>query len=735
MTLTLKPRAGKEQRAKRNLAPLAMQEQLHAKSEEQRQAAWDAIPTRGNGKPSSEMREAMRKGLIRKAAEMVYEKFPLNVKDLINDPRTITSVAITAGLCWEGANVEDRESGFRFVGTGMGFDVSNPAGSLGTITYEELLRELPLVVNKSPDTTGTTTPAGIVANDPDASPPKSNGKQKKGPPAGALEAFAARGMAATAAVEKILSPESAEALAALPVKKVTTSQFERHPDNRHPAEAEVAALAEDMKARQQREPILARLLKSSSLQILWGEKRWLAAKKAGIPSLYTRIIECDDKRALELVAQGNAQRSDFNPIQKAVLIEKLCKAGKTREAAAADVGLESGSAASNLVRLLKLPKLWQERVATGELAESWARLLTPYVHLGGIMKELDEDWKKRDGGGYRRNRFETRDELDERIDDLLHEELRVLTEKRYFSNYREGIRGGDYACLIELTPETRKKLGVTTVELSDEQGKTKTVEAATNVKLYDQLQTAAIKAKLAARASKKAKGAGAKADAGEREKPKTKAELEYARKIRAEQLGRSIDDWKERIVRREIAAAIRKAKPGDLKVQKLVVSCLFDPPPEPHYNEPSFRDMLEGLLGLAKGKARSAGEYQAISEFASSGNLLYALAAEFVAAAIGGTADRPSHYLWQETLDALFVEWGCDMTAAWQKLVKTPELEEFFQMHRKGELQVLGKELGVHLADNLGKPQMLKLLLNRTSPLPLPKVLQPAQPKRKKGAK
>jgi hypothetical protein len=56
------------------------------------------------------------------------------------------------------------------------------------------------------------------------------------------------------------------------------------------------------------------------------------------------------------------------------------RSGLTKDAAAKRVGLKDGSSASNLVRLLKLPKIWQDRVAAGELPESFARLIVPICH-------------------------------------------------------------------------------------------------------------------------------------------------------------------------------------------------------------------------------------------------------------------------------------------------------------------------------------------------------------------
>lgn len=713
MTLTLKPKALKEQRAKRHLAPLELQKEVH------------------DAGPQAEWRTWSREGIQAFAVNVAIAKVPhlaTVVRDAAGDDEAgdVASEAC-ASLSATEAN------GLTVRGSGIGLHVLGPDfKEVARFTYAELVdafrwcslhspvdpaKVKPRGKKASPDETGTTTPAGIAANDPEAVPPaKATGKRL-------IE------MSDAELQQKCngVSPER-EAYASLVATRFTLGLFQRHPDNRQPAAAEVTALAADLKIHQQREPVLARQLAGGKLQILWGEKRWLAAKEAGLEYLWARVIECDDRRALELVAQGNAQRSDFNPIEKAQLIEKLCQAGKTREQAAADVGLESGSAASNLVRLLRLPKEWRERVASGELPESWARIMTPYTHIPALMKEFEKAWKRG---------IDSRSHLEQTAKNLVRNLLRDPREKRWFGDYPKGIEGNHYARQFEITPELKKKLGFTTLEVT-ENGKPVTIEVACNVSLYDKLQEAALWEKAKARTQKKAKAVGKQADAGEAVKPKTKAELEHARKVRAEQLGRSIAEWKDRIVRREIAAAIGRTSPADVRLWKLAVTCLFEPPSEPHYDSPGFAEVLAGLVYGGGRKEKRQSEYDLVSHNTDGCPRplermarLGGLAAAFVAQAI-----TDGHF-WEETIDRLFTEWQCDLEAAWRSLFtdKAPELEEFFEMHRKNELQELGKELGVHLADNLGKPQMLKILLNRTVPLPLPACLAPPKPKRKKGAK
>ena len=155
-------------------------------------------------------------------------------------------------------------------------------------------------------------------------------------------------------------PDEAEyTVTYLPLEKL-----HRHPKNRVAGDTAVAELCVSIQQHGLQQPIKVRLapdpwgLPVGHYQIVFGERRWRAAQMAGLEQIPAHVVELDDATTLELIAVENAQREDLDPIQRAELIETLCTsieeggAGKTRTEAAAVVGLESGSAASNLVRLL-----------------------------------------------------------------------------------------------------------------------------------------------------------------------------------------------------------------------------------------------------------------------------------------------------------------------------------------------------------------------------------------------
>ena len=125
------------------------------------------------------------------------------------------------------------------------------------------------------------------------------------------------------------------------------------------------------------QPITVRRLDGGFYQIIAGERRWRAARMAGLSEVPVRIIEADDKRAMELALVENLQREDLNPIEEArgyrTLMEEY---GMTQEQASVSVG-KSRSAVANSLRLLSLCEGVSAMVENGSLSAGHARALLP----------------------------------------------------------------------------------------------------------------------------------------------------------------------------------------------------------------------------------------------------------------------------------------------------------------------------------------------------------------------
>ena len=123
------------------------------------------------------------------------------------------------------------------------------------------------------------------------------------------------------------------------------------------------------------QPITVRYQDSGYYQIIAGERRWRAARLAGLTEVPVRIIEADDRTTAELALVENLQREDLNPIEEARGYQSLIDDfGLTQEEAAKSVG-KSRPAVANALRLLSLSSDVLYLVETGELSAGHARAL------------------------------------------------------------------------------------------------------------------------------------------------------------------------------------------------------------------------------------------------------------------------------------------------------------------------------------------------------------------------
>lgn len=120
-------------------------------------------------------------------------------------------------------------------------------------------------------------------------------------------------------------------------------------------------------------PITVRKTENGYYQIIAGERRWRAARSAGLTEIPALVIEADDKTVMELALIENLQREDLNPIEEAQGYHSLMEEyGLTQEQVAERVGC-SRPAVANALRLLSLPDEAQELLADGTLSAGHAR--------------------------------------------------------------------------------------------------------------------------------------------------------------------------------------------------------------------------------------------------------------------------------------------------------------------------------------------------------------------------
>jgi len=135
----------------------------------------------------------------------------------------------------------------------------------------------------------------------------------------------------------------------------------------------LADLADSIRTYGIIQPLTVRRLSSGYYQIIAGERRWRAAKEAGLQEIPVVVLEADDRKAAELSLIENLQREDLNPIEEAkgykVLMEEY---GMTQEELSERMG-RSRSAIANSVRLLDLPDVVCQLLEEGRLTPGHAR--------------------------------------------------------------------------------------------------------------------------------------------------------------------------------------------------------------------------------------------------------------------------------------------------------------------------------------------------------------------------
>lgn len=176
-------------------------------------------------------------------------------------------------------------------------------------------------------------------------------------------------MGALIPIEDEVSPENS-AYRLLPLHRVEPNPGQpRHNFD----EEELQALADSIALHGVVQPLTVRELSSGYFQIIAGERRWRAARLAGLSEIPVVVIEADERKVMELALIENLQRMDLNPIEEALGYRSLMNEyGLTQEDVATQVG-KSRPAVANALRLLLLPEAVLEMVQSGELTAGHAR--------------------------------------------------------------------------------------------------------------------------------------------------------------------------------------------------------------------------------------------------------------------------------------------------------------------------------------------------------------------------
>ncbi len=182
-------------------------------------------------------------------------------------------------------------------------------------------------------------------------------------------------------LEALLGPTAGEAvLNATADATPSTLQLEQmvagiYQPRKRMDEGALYELAESIKSQGVMQPILVRKTANGNYEIIAGERRFRAAKLAGLTEVPVLVRDVSDQNAAAMALIENIQREDLNPLEEAIGLQRLIKEfGLTHEQAAQAVG-RSRSAASNLLRLLNLAEPVQTMLVAGDLEMGHARAL------------------------------------------------------------------------------------------------------------------------------------------------------------------------------------------------------------------------------------------------------------------------------------------------------------------------------------------------------------------------
>jgi ParB family chromosome partitioning protein len=160
-------------------------------------------------------------------------------------------------------------------------------------------------------------------------------------------------------------------------REIPLDQIDRNPfqPRTQVNDDQLAELAASIAANGVVQPILVRPQANGRFQLIAGERRWLASKKAGKETVPAILRQVSDEQAMEITIVENLQRADLNPMEQARAFDRLSREfHMTQEQMAVRTGKDRASV-SNFLRLLRLPSTVQSRVESGELTFGHARTL------------------------------------------------------------------------------------------------------------------------------------------------------------------------------------------------------------------------------------------------------------------------------------------------------------------------------------------------------------------------
>ncbi len=155
---------------------------------------------------------------------------------------------------------------------------------------------------------------------------------------------------------------------------------------RHINEAALEELADSIRTSGVVQPVVLRPATNGRFQLVAGERRWLASKRAGRATIPAIVRQISNEQAMEITIIENLQREDLNPVEQARAFERLNREfGLTQEQIATRTGKDRASIA-NFIRLLKLPEAVQSAMESDALSFGHGKVL---LGLAGFPEHIE----------------------------------------------------------------------------------------------------------------------------------------------------------------------------------------------------------------------------------------------------------------------------------------------------------------------------------------------------------
>jgi ParB family chromosome partitioning protein len=198
-----------------------------------------------------------------------------------------------------------------------------------------------------------------------------------------------RGLDSLLPTRPAISPISMPtAQAAASTQEISIDSIDPNPyqTRRRINEAALEELAESIRASGVVQPVVLRPVANGRYQLVAGERRWHASRRAGKTTIPAVVRQISNEQAMEITIIENLQREDLNPVEQARAFERLSREfGLTQEQIAARTGKDRASIA-NFIRLLKLPEDVQNALEAGALSFGHGKVL---LALAGFPEHLE----------------------------------------------------------------------------------------------------------------------------------------------------------------------------------------------------------------------------------------------------------------------------------------------------------------------------------------------------------